>query len=557
MIKKGQKQLSFLQFLLQTEQINIDQFMKLHELETDESSLYKTLCEQKILSKKFLDYLIAQYEKIPEIDLYALQIQDTQKTQLPEYLARKTHSVMLAQTDGSYQIGMKNPLDIQAINLIAQAIHMPFTPHMIDQKALQQLQNIQYCNFDAIKKLADDAYFYLKRDNDSNKIITLVQGIIRQAYLRNASDIHFEESKSLLRIRMRLDGQLLEHELSHPEITGYIFRIIKSLAGLDIAESHNPQEGSFNVLVDDQIVNIRLSILPIDKGQSAVLRLLKNDETIGSLSATIGQQDVIDKLHHFIAAREGMLLITGPTGSGKSTSLYSILKTMNTEHNKIITLEDPIEVRVSRVNQIQINPEKKMDFADALRYALRQDPDIIMVGEIRDKITAQIATRSAITGHKLLSTLHTKDVIATVDRLLDLEVDPFMLSSALQLVLAQRLVRSICHYCKEDHLISNNEKLLCQQLNIDFLSFSDRLKIGKGCGFCHDTGTLGRQPVFESLVITDELTTFLATGQRNEFKFAARAQIEGKRLLDNALVLAKNGDITLSEALSLTMEIQL
>lgn len=343
-------------------------------------------------------------------------------------------------------------------------------------------------------------------------IIDLVNALVYQAHALRASDIHIDPTDSAVKVRMRIDGVLYEKFLLSKNIHSEIISRIKVLAWLRTDEHQAAQDGRFRVVGEGAVpIDVRVSITPTYYGENAVLRLLidlPEQHTLESLGFSVEDQQ---KIFRTVRRSDGMVLATGPTGSGKTTTLYTLIKLLNTKEVSIVTIEDPVEYAVSGITQIQIQPKTGLTFATGLRSILRQDPNIIMVGEIRDPETASIAVNTALTGHLLLSTLHTSDSASTLPRLLDMGVDPYLVASTVSLAIGQRLVRKICDNCKAVHTLSENEYAsLAQSIPLSGLTKSPFF-IGKGCQFCDNSGYKGRVGVHEVLVVDAQIREAILT----------------------------------------------
>ena len=354
------------------------------------------------------------------------------------------------------------------------------------------------------------------------QVINFIDHLLEQALLKNASDIHIEPVEELTRVRLRIDGLLykfVEVPLSNHNA---IVSRIKIISGLDIAEKRLPQDGRVEAEVSNRKVDLRISTLPVIGGEKVVIRILDKKQQLKDLSGLYFSQDNLALYEQLVAYPNGMILITGPTGSGKSTTLYATLGHLNDETQNIITIEDPIEFKIKGVNQISVNNKAGLTFAKGLRSIVRQDPNIIMVGEIRDGETARIAVQAALTGHLVLSTLHTNTAIGAVTRLVDLGIEPFLVAASLRGVVAQRLVRMVCPYCKEQYVANSTElAVLGHEASEKLMLFK-----GRGCEHCNNTGYKGRMAVQEVLPITDKLRNLIVHGA-DEGTLLAEARANG------------------------------
>ncbi|MFP5404262.1 MAG: GspE/PulE family protein [Gammaproteobacteria bacterium] len=393
---------------------------------------------------------------------------------------------------------------------------------------------------------------------DASPVVKLVHSTLYDALAAGASDIHLENDPQGIAIKYRIDGVLnLIAQSAGREMAEQVISRIKVMAELDIAERRVPQDGRFKVLMRGREIDLRVSIMPGVFGEDAVLRILDRqqlaDELRGiSLEGLGFAGDDLAQIRKLAREPYGMFLVTGPTGSGKTTTLYAAISEINTGQDKIITIEDPVEYQLAGVLQIPVNEKKGLTFARGLRSILRHDPDKIMVGEIRDAETAQIALRAAMTGHLVLSTLHTNDAASTPVRLLDMGVPAFMVATSVQGVLAQRLVRKVCPHCKKPHAPTPQEQVwlgraLAEQPDAGFM-------IGQGCERCHGTGYVGRRAIHELLEIDNALANVLARNEPGAFVAAARATMAGQTLRDQAIALARAGVTSLAEAMRASMQ---
>jgi len=375
-------------------------------------------------------------------------------------------------------------------------------------------------------------------------IIKLMNAILMEAVKKRASDIHIEPYETGLEVRLRIDG-VLQKILSPPKIIqDALISRIKILSGLDIAEKRLPQDGRIRLLVAGKDVDIRVSIIPTSQGERAVLRLLDRQTGIMSLEMLGFSDYVLSQFLEALSRQNGIILVTGPTGSGKTTTLYASLLKLNTEERNIITIEDPVEYQLKGIGQMHVNPRIGLTFASGLRAILRQDPDIIMVGEIRDRETAEIAIHASLTGHLVLSTLHTNDAAGAITRLIDMGIEPFLIASSLICVLAQRLVRTICPYCKEAYLPSEEE--------VRYLGGITSLYRGRGCERCFGKGYIGRTGVYELLSITPEIRQMIVE-KMDAQNIKAKAIRKGfTTLRDNAFEKVRGGVTTVEEVLRVT-----
>lgn len=489
---------------------------------------------------------------------------------VPFDLAKEYQLAPLEIDDHLLRIAMTDPLDIHAVDALENHTRKEVEAVICTEQHLTQLHKILYGPYsnigDAIQDVgelqigegpdtAEDTkdvdLGILQGMAEKAPVVILANSIIYQAVLEGASDVHISPQKDFIRLRFRVDGRL--HDVPSPPRRCFLPLVsrLKILSGMDIAVSRKAQDGRFNVKMKNRDINVRASTIPSIYGENVVLRLLDSSNGIYSLKR-LGMTDIDrKKLEAVIARPHGMILSTGPTGSGKSTSLYAILKTINQPEINIITVEDPVEYRINDIMQVQLNSKAGMTFAEGLRFILRQDPDVVMVGEIRDMETARVAVQAALTGHRVLSTLHTNDAAGAVTRLLNMGIEPYLVSSVMAVSFSQRLIRKICPACKEPHHPS--EEVL-KHWGLGF-RVNGNLMHGKGCINCMNTGYKGRSGVYEVLVI-DETIQDLVLRRRpaHEIWKAAVASGTFTTLKENAVEKVLQGITTLEEAASVAMD---
>jgi MSHA biogenesis protein MshE len=386
-------------------------------------------------------------------------------------------------------------------------------------------------------------------------VVKLLQSMFDDATQVRASDIHIEPQESRVQIRFRIDGVLHLQTEADSKIAPSLALRLKLMSGLDISEKRLPQDGRFNMRVRDQAIDVRISTMPTQYGESVVMRLLNQSGSFLTLDKLGMPPDMLKRFREIIQRSNGMILVTGPTGSGKTTTLYAGLAEINTIDQKIITVEDPVEYRLPGINQVQVNEKIELTFSRVLRAALRQDPDIILVGEMRDAETAQIGMRAAMTGHLVFSTLHTRDTAGTLFRLVDMGAPRYMVASSVQAVLAQRLLRRVCESCSERHIPSPQE---AEWLETEGITRNDwgTLLHGRGCSHCNGTGYHGRLGVYEMLEMGQELAEASAHEDNRHFMQAAREHLKGKTLLDAALREMKLGHTSVLEVMRISNQVE-
>ena len=459
------------------------------------------------------------------------------------------------------RVAMADPLDYNAqddINLITNYQVEPVVAtsrsilNAIDKFYGQKEMSGKLEAYAKEKKLTVETNEQEEESVNSSPIVTLVKEMIEKAARQRASDIHLEPMETYIRLRYRIDGALYERDRYTPSILSSVIARIKIIGGMDISEKRKPQDGRITQYVDRVEYDIRVSILPTVYGEKVVMRLAMKANLNREKSQLGLKPYEMAQLDHILKNPNGIILVTGPTGSGKSTTLYTCLSELNTEDVNIITVEDPVEANIDGINQVQTNNKADLTFASALRSILRQDPDIICVGEIRDGETAEIAMRSAITGHVVLSTIHTSDAIGTVERLIDMGVEPYLVASAVKGVFSQRLVRRICPDCREEyHPDEDEQESLGLTYNPDRVFYR-----GKGCPKCFDTGYRGRTGVFEIFSLNIKVRRMIAKGAGREAIEEALTDPNSGfvSLRQNALALIAQGVTTSEEVLRVIYE---
>lgn len=508
-----------------------------------------------LVSEDDLLVTLANQLKIPVADLSMNQYNRSAICSLSETIARRNRVVVLEKNSESVVLAMADPTDIFCIDEVAKSLSLRVDPVIAKESEIVDLINASYSGEMKIASLVQEVNQEISNDilnidaivnaahADEAPVARLLLKIFEEAIRFTASDIHIEPDEGVLRIRQRVNGVLSEQVLSESRVVMPLVIKLKLMAGLDITEKRLPQDGRFTITVHYKKVDVRLSTMPIQYGESVVMRLLLLDEGVKSLDHIGMNELTLNGFRNLIQKPNGLVLVTGPTGSGKTTSLYAAIAELNHQDTKIITVEDPIEYRLPRVNQVQVNDKIGLDFTSILRSALRQDPNIILIGEIRDQESAQIALRSAMTGHLVFSTLHTNDAPSAAIRLVDMGVQPYMIASALSGIVAQRLLRCLCEQCKER--MADDASVNYEWLSEDFREL--KYYQSRGCEHCHYTGYTGRIGVFEFLIINDEMRSALRQGELNQFMALASRSELYTPLLNAALSVANRGITSLDE----------
>lgn len=541
-----------------------------------EEQLMAALAEQKRTGQKIgkaitsLQYVtedqllkcLSDYFDYPFIVLNRYKLDTSLVRVLPESTARRYRCLVLAEQAEGFLVGMSDPTDLMAIDDLQRQLKRPLMPAFVSEGEVLSLLDSLYRKQDEIASIAgelegelqesDFDISQLANDIESSEapVVRLLQSVFEDAVMVKASDIHIEPEETQLRIRLRIDGELQEQVMKEKRIASALVSRLKIMSGLDISEKRIPQDGRFNIRIKNRSVDVRLSTMPVQFGESVVMRLLDHSEGMKSL-ADLGMPEHLEKRFlHLISRPHGMVLVTGPTGSGKTTTLYSALDILNIPERKIITAEDPIEYRLPRINQVQINSKVGLEFATVLRAALRQDPDVLLVGEMRDHETAEIGLRAAMTGHMVLSTLHTNDSISTAMRLLDMGVDSYLVASSLRAVIAQRLIKRVCESCATNYDVSEQEKVWLETIEAN--SSNESYQLGRGCHHCNNTGYMGRIGVYELLELDSAMISALRREDNEGFAQAAKANEFYQPLSSCALQYAKQGITSLQEVFRIT-----
>lgn len=528
--------------------------------------LGRILIENGYVSENEMLQMLSNQLKIPFIDLIHYKFDPNIVKLVPEIQARRFRVVALSSNDEGVLVGMVDPTNIFAYDELSRILKRPIKLAVVRESDLLKTIDTVYRKTDEItgfaEQLSDDIAeseidldaLLSEADVKDAPVVKLLFSLFEDAVQINASDIHIEPDENVLRIRQRVDGLLQEHTMNETRIAPSLVLKLKLMAGLDISEKRLPQDGRFSVNVKEHTIDVRLSTMPVQYGESVVMRLLDQTKGTFDLDALGMPQPMLDRFDQLIKRPHGMILVTGPTGSGKTTTLYAALKELNLPEKKIITIEDPVEYRLPRINQIQVNSEIGLTFARVLRSSLRQDPDIVLVGEIRDEETAEIGLRAAMTGHMVLSTLHTNDALGTVNRLMDMGIKSYLLASALHAILAQRLVRRICQSCSQTDELDNHQLAWLKAFGNEN-AINATFKRGTGCGYCNNTGYQGRIGVYELLEFNRELSDTLGIGDSSNFARIARTARGFRPLNMVALQYATEGITTMEEVLRISADI--
>ncbi|WP_394136316.1 GspE/PulE family protein [Aliivibrio fischeri] len=520
-----------------------------------------TLIQLGFLSEKQMLTFLSQQLGVPLVDLNRAEIDAAAVQLLPEVHARRLRALVLSQQGNTIRVAMSDPADLSA----QEALFSQLQQYQVEMVIASERQLVD--SFDRFyrrtKEIAsfaeklhsehqvnDDFNFGISdNDNEEVTVVKLINSLFEDAIQVGASDIHIEPDERVLRLRQRIDGVLHETLLNEVNIASALVLRLKLMANLDISEKRLPQDGRFNIKSRGQSVDIRLSTMPVQYGESVVMRLLNQTSGVQELEQSGLPEHLLTRLRKQLRRPHGMILVTGPTGSGKTTTLYGALSELNQPSKKIITAEDPVEYRLPRVNQVQVNSKIDLSFSKILRTFLRQDPDIILIGEMRDQETVEIGLRAALTGHLVLSTLHTNDSVDSALRMMDMGAPGYLVASAVRAVLAQRLVKKVCPECSAPDELDDARKQWVQsrfpnQVGVTF-------QRGNGCQSCNLTGYRGRIGVFELLELDQPMMDALRANDAVGFSQKARQNPDYKPLLASAMELAISGVISLDEVMVL------
>ena len=515
----------------------------------------------------FLRFLSEQFQ-LPYYQLENFSLDPELVDKLPETYARRYRALVLERKDGELIIGMVDPMDVFAYDELSRRIEETISIAVVRESELLPMLDMAYRRTNDIVSFANELEGELNSDQFSLRdskitsegtdtpVARLLNSILEDAVQVRASDVHIEPDAEVLRIRVRVDGVLQEQIINETRVASALISRLKLIAGLDISEKRLPQDGRFDMRLKDKDIDMRLSTMPVLDGESIVIRLADHSGAASSLDQVGMPDELLRKFRALITRPNGLVLVTGPTGSGKTTTLYGALNELNSAEKKIITVEDPVEYELPRINQVQIAPKIGLDFARVLRATLRQDPDILLVGEIRDKETADIALRASMTGHLVLSTLHTNDAVSSANRLIDIGVEGYLAASALRGIVAQRLVRKNCERCAKEHIPDDQEFAWLDAILGDEKAHSVSFKKGTGCGRCNNTGYYGRLGVFELLEFNEELGNALRNADQQTFAKIALQQPNYRPLVLSALEIALEGNTSISEVVALSGQVE-
>lgn len=523
----------------QLEEVNLIQ------KQTGQATFY-ILIDHKFAKEKDVLRILAKSLDMDYLDNLSFNTSPDAIRVFPENLARKYRMTPLKVDEGTLTLATSNPFNLNAIEdvgmILGINIKTVLAPKTEIDATLERLYSKKMLDRTRLNQ-SEPNEVEDENDVEGSPIVRIVNNLVMEAYKRNASDIHIEPEANYTRVRLRIDGDLVKYINFDNDMHSLISTRIKIISGLNIAEKRIPQDGSFQFNYEFKKIDIRVSTLPTPYGENIVLRLLGADQNIEYSLAGLGLSErTLEIIEKAIKVPHGIILVTGPTGSGKTTTLYSILSKLAIPSKAIKTVEDPIERKFEGITQVQVNQKAGLTFAAGLRSILRQDPDIIMIGEIRDGETAEIAIRAAITGHLVLSTIHTNDALSSVIRLVDMGIEPFKVGSSLVCVIAQRLIKRNCVHCKEEIELTSSEKRL---LRVDF----DHVSVGKGCDKCNHTGYSGRLAAFEIVLVDHKLEELISKNSSMETLRAYAEEKKMQMLRDEVIEFLRKGLTSVDEAL--------
>ncbi|MBL7081203.1 MAG: Flp pilus assembly complex ATPase component TadA [Candidatus Omnitrophica bacterium] len=556
--------------LLKSKSISKEKLDKLIQLQKEDLPLRKLLLKEKIISEQELLSILSEHLYLPSLHLAKYKFDPKVIALVPEQFCRRYGIIPLSRIGNTLTIVMADPLNIFALDdlktLTGSEIDIVLSSEeeiktavdsQYHQDVVQLEQVLGEISTGALQEEASQEarideereLTAVVKENETPPIVKLVDLILIQALRRRSSDIHIEPEEDCLRIRYRIDGDLHDILRLPKENQNAILARLKIISNMDITENRLPQDGRFRVRLQNKEIDFRVSALPTAFGQKFVLRVLDKSNLSMGLGKLGFSAEPLRLFKKAVTHPFGMILVTGPTGSGKSTTLYSILNQLNKPEKNTITIEDPVEYEIEGITQVQAHHEIGLDFAFGLRSVLRQSPDIIMVGEIRDSETADIAIKAALTGQLILSTLHTNDAASSITRLIDMGVEPFLIASSLIMVCAQRLCRRLCNKCRQ---IYEAPPEVLRDLGI---KEGTNLYQARGCRYCNNTGFFGRIAILEILMIDDYIRQLIIKkGSLEEIKEYAKEKKGMKTLRDDALLKAKQGLIALDEVIRITTE---
>ena len=536
----------------------------LQDMPQSNMQLERYLISKGYVTEEDMLKVMSYYYRVPHVNLSQFVIEKEAVEKVSEKVAKRHGLIPISFADGEegeepkLVVAMADPSNYIALDDVKIVSKMAVEPYVTFRDDIEKYIDQYYSKGEEAQQAAteiegfnvDEEIIEEDLEIKNAPVVRLIDSIISQAIKTRTSDIHIEPFEKVVRVRFRVDGTLVENMQLKANAHSAIATRIKIMSGLDIAERRIPQDGRIETTIDGKEVDMRVSVLPTVFGEKIVIRILSRNATLLS-KEELGFSPTNQKLFEdILKAPEGIILLTGPTGSGKTTTLYTALRELNDVGKNIITVEDPVEYRLEGVNQVQVNNKAGLTFASGLRSILRQDPDIVLLGEIRDEETASIAVRAAITGHVVLSTIHTNDTASTVNRLVDMGIKPYLVSTATVGIIAQRLIKRICPKCKTGYTVETNE-----HAGIG-IHKGDTLYRGRGCNYCSGTGYYGRIAIHEIMAVTREIKSLINDGGTTA-QLRAEAKKNGMRdLAEEAIDIAKQGTTTIEEAMKIAFSLE-
>ena len=532
------------QILIKSGKIDDEQLEKALEMQQENPGYIGSVFQELgYLNERELNQYLSQQLRIPTLSLGNYEIQKTVLELIPERIIRAQKILPVFKLNNTLNLAVTDPLDSNPINAARRATGMKVDPVIVTSTEIDNAIDLYY-GMSTFLDMEDESESTNITDLfDETRIVELMDSIITQSQRYKSSDIHIEPRETDIRIRFRIDGRLQDFQALPKEISTALISRLKIMANMDIAETRRPQDGRILFQSKSGRLDLRVSTYPTLYGEKCVMRLLNISEALHSLVDLGFEEEVQEKYTDMLIGNQGIVLVSGPTGCGKTTTLYSTLNRLESPDTNIVTIEDPIEYDLPNVNQAQVNIKSGVSFASALRSILRQDPDVIMVGEVRDEETVELAIRAALTGHLVFSTIHTNDAATGFTRLLNWNVEPFLISSTVKGILAQRLVRRICPECKVEYQATNQEKLqLGLEPEDDLISY-----LGEGCLACRNTGYKGRIGIYELLLMSQTISE-LVLNNAPGYRIRDAGVDEGMvTLLQDGLTKIRRGDTTTKE----------
>ena len=535
------------------------------DLNPTDDDIVDVIIKKGFVSEQDMTVMLAQQYGMEMVDISRYELPEEVLSLLDRDTVRKYKVIPLGQHDDILTVAMSDPTDVTTLDALRYMLGKDVDAVIAPKEQIEKLINEHYRSIaDSVEAMIGNIESQIETvdmdsmigsseivEDDSTPIIRLVQKILADAYKMKASDIHMEPMEKRYRIRYRIDGALQEVDAPPKYVQANLTSRLKIMARLDITEKRIPQDGRIQFRVGDKDIDLRVSSIPTTFGESIVMRILDKASIQLDIPKLGFYSDDLELVNKIISMPDGIFLVTGPTGSGKTTSLYAFLNTINTPTRKIITVEDPVEYQLAGINQVQVDKTIDMTFAAALRSMLRQAPNIIMVGEIRDYECASIAINAALTGHLVFSTLHTNDAPGAITRLVDMGIKPFLVATAVRAVMAQRLLRRICPNCKKVHKPTPQE-IDMLQLTDEYLANHEFYE-GEGCEFCHNTGYKGRIGIYEIFIVTEDLAKLIFANKPAGVIREAARKMGMRSLRDDAIRKAEAGISTLKEVITVTL----